>query len=108
MAVPASAMPNMPHLFGEREVARCGGDVAHVRHPYRTNRYKPGENPLFTDFTASNIGTPANPRLPYYAEDRADARAMGLQVQVLNASTSREINAAFASFVRERPDAPVG
>src|SRR6266545_4043096 len=35
----------------------------------------------------------------------AAARAMGLQVQVLNASTSREINAAFASFVRERPDA---
>jgi putative tryptophan/tyrosine transport system substrate-binding protein len=33
------------------------------------------------------------------------ARAMGLQIQVLNASTSREINAAFASFVRERPDA---
>src|ERR1700682_4656686 len=25
----------------------------------------PGEDPLFTDFTASNIGTPANPRLPY-------------------------------------------
>src|ERR1700682_5485491 len=24
-----------------------------------------GEDPLFTDFTASNIGTPANPRLPY-------------------------------------------
>jgi putative ABC transport system substrate-binding protein len=33
------------------------------------------------------------------------ARAMGLRIQVLNASTSREINAAFASFVRERPDA---
>ena len=33
------------------------------------------------------------------------ARTMGLQVQVLNASTSREINAAFANFVRERPDA---
>jgi cytochrome c peroxidase len=32
----------------------------------------PGEDPLFTDFTASNIGTPANPRLPYYAEDRPD------------------------------------
>jgi len=30
---------------------------------------------------------------------------MGLQVQVLNAGTSQEINAAFASFVRERPDA---
>jgi cytochrome c peroxidase len=33
----------------------------------------PGEDPLFTDFTASNIGTPANPRLPYYAEGRPDA-----------------------------------
>ncbi len=33
----------------------------------------PGEAPLFTDFTASNIGTPANPRLPYYAENRPDA-----------------------------------
>jgi putative ABC transport system substrate-binding protein len=33
------------------------------------------------------------------------ARAMGLQIQVLNASTSREIDAAFATLVRERPDA---
>jgi ABC-type uncharacterized transport system substrate-binding protein len=33
------------------------------------------------------------------------ARAMGLQIRVLNASTSREIDTAFASFVRERPDA---
>ena len=35
------------------------------------------------------------------------ARAMGLQIQVANASTSREINAAFATFVRDRPDALV-
>lgn len=34
----------------------------------------PGEDPLFTDFTASNIGTPANPELPYYAEGKPDAR----------------------------------
>jgi putative ABC transport system substrate-binding protein len=33
------------------------------------------------------------------------ARAMGLQIQVLNASTSHEINVAFATFVRERPNA---
>jgi putative ABC transport system substrate-binding protein len=33
------------------------------------------------------------------------ARALRLQIQVLNASTSREIEAAFASFVSERPDA---
>jgi putative ABC transport system substrate-binding protein len=30
---------------------------------------------------------------------------MGLTIQVLNASTSREITAAFATFVSERPDA---
>jgi len=35
----------------------------------------------------------------------AAARVMGLQIQVLKASTSREIDAAFATFVRERPDA---
>jgi hypothetical protein len=35
MAVPASAMPNMPHLFTEHEVvARCGGDTAHARKHY--------------------------------------------------------------------------
>jgi len=33
------------------------------------------------------------------------ARAMGLQIRVLNLSTSREIDAAFATFVSERPDA---
>ena len=35
----------------------------------------------------------------------AAARAMRLQIQILNASTSREIEAAFASFAGERPDA---
>ena len=33
------------------------------------------------------------------------ARAMGLQVKVHGANTSREIDAAFATFTRERPDA---
>ena len=33
------------------------------------------------------------------------ARTLGLQIQVVNASTSHEINAAFTTFVRERPDA---
>jgi putative ABC transport system substrate-binding protein len=33
------------------------------------------------------------------------ARAMRLQIQVLNASTSGGIDAAFATLVRERPDA---
>ena len=35
----------------------------------------------------------------------AGARAMGLQVQVLNADTSGEIDAAFATLARERSDA---
>jgi putative ABC transport system substrate-binding protein len=38
-------------------------------------------------------------------EMAAAARTTGLQVKVLNASTSREIDAAFASLLRERPDA---
>jgi putative ABC transport system substrate-binding protein len=33
------------------------------------------------------------------------ARVIGLQIHVLNASTSREIDAAFATLARERPDA---
>jgi putative ABC transport system substrate-binding protein len=35
----------------------------------------------------------------------AAARALGLQIQVFNVSTIREIDAAFATFARERPDA---
>ena len=35
----------------------------------------------------------------------AAARAMGLHIQVFKPSTSREISAAFATFMRERPDA---
>ena len=38
-------------------------------------------------------------------EVEAASRAMGLQLQIFNASTSREIDAAFAAFGRERPDA---
>jgi len=35
----------------------------------------------------------------------SSARAIGLQIQVLRASTSREIDTVFVAFVRERPDA---
>jgi putative ABC transport system substrate-binding protein len=38
-------------------------------------------------------------------DTQSAARAMGLQIQVLNASTNREIDAAFAMFAQERPDA---
>jgi ABC-type uncharacterized transport system substrate-binding protein len=49
---------------------------------------------------------PTNPALETTLRDvEAAARAMRLQIQVFNASTSGEIDAAFASFARERPDA---
>ena len=52
------------------------------------------------------LANPAGPAPEAMLRDvETAARAMGLQVQVLNAGTSQEINAAFASFVRERPDA---
>jgi cytochrome c peroxidase len=35
----------------------------------------PGEEPLFTDFTASNLGVPRNPRLQYYYEGQPDQRS---------------------------------
>jgi putative tryptophan/tyrosine transport system substrate-binding protein len=38
-------------------------------------------------------------------EAKEGARAIGLQLQVLNASTIAEIDTAFASLARERPDA---
>ena len=42
---------------------------------------------------------------PTVRDMSAGARAMGLQIQVLNADTSREIEAAFARLARERSDA---
>jgi len=33
----------------------------------------PGEEPLFTDFTASNLGVPKNPNMQFYYEGRPDA-----------------------------------
>ncbi len=38
-------------------------------------------------------------------EVRAGAEAMGVQIEVLNVGTNREIDAAFAGFEHERPDA---
>jgi putative ABC transport system substrate-binding protein len=38
-------------------------------------------------------------------EVREAARAIGLRIQILNASTSREIDTALATLARERPDA---
>ena len=49
---------------------------------------------------------PANPARAEFLvrEVELAGRAMGLQVQVFNASTTSELNAAFATFARQRPD----
>jgi putative ABC transport system substrate-binding protein len=58
---------------------------------------------------ATDVCMLVNPTGPNSESTLRDAqsavRAMGLKIQVLNAGTSREINVAFATFVRERPDA---
>jgi putative ABC transport system substrate-binding protein len=51
-----------------------------------------------------NPAYPANTEVTL-RDVEAGAHAIGLQIQVLNASSSREIDAAFATFGRERPDA---
>ena len=48
------------------------------------------------------ISTEVNATIP---EVQEAARAMGLQIRVINASSSNEIIAAFGTFARERPDA---
>jgi len=60
--------------------------------------------------TAKRLAVLVNPAQAINAEGtlrevQAGARAMGLQIRVLNAGTSREIDAAFAGFEREHPDA---
>jgi putative ABC transport system substrate-binding protein len=59
---------------------------------------------------AARVAVLVNPANPVNAETSSReaetaARAIGLQIQIFKASTSRELNAVFATFVRERPDA---
>jgi putative tryptophan/tyrosine transport system substrate-binding protein len=59
---------------------------------------------------ATRVAVLVNPSSPSNTEItlrdvEAAARPLGLQIQIFNASTSGEIDAVFANFVRERPDA---
>ena len=59
--------------------------------------------------TATRIAAlvnPINPSTEATVRDvQSAARVIGLQIQVFNVRTSGEINAAFVTFARERPDA---
>ena len=59
---------------------------------------------------AAHVAVLVNPTNPTNMETalrdvQSAARAMGLQIQIFNASTSRDLDAVFATFARERPGA---
>jgi len=55
--------------------------------------------------TATRVAVLVNPANAENPEREVEvaARAIGLQVQVVHASSARDINEAFATFARERP-----
>jgi ABC-type uncharacterized transport system substrate-binding protein len=59
---------------------------------------------------AARVAVLVNPTVPHVAEGTLKdvepaARVLGLQLQILSADSGRAIEAAFATFARERPDA---
>jgi len=58
--------------------------------------------------SATAIGVlvnPTNPNVQETSDVQAAARALGLRVHVENASSERDIDAAFANFVQQRVNA---
>jgi len=91
-------------------LARPGGNATGIN--FFTREVAAKRLGLFHDLVpkAARIAVLVNPANPPVAEailrDIPEAaRAIGLQIQVLNASTSREIEAAFATIGRDRADA---
>jgi putative ABC transport system substrate-binding protein len=91
-------------------LARPGGNITGIN--FLNNELVAKRLELLRELvpSASRVAVLVNPANATTAETtlreaQAVARAMGLQVQVLNASSSREINTAFATLGRERPDA---
>ena len=59
----------------------------------------PGEEPLFTDFTASNLGVPGNPRLQFYYEGQPDQRGYTPDIAG-NIAGAAYIDRGVGSFLR--------
>jgi ABC-type uncharacterized transport system substrate-binding protein len=90
-------------------LARPGGNLTGVN--FLTGELNAKRLELLRELvpTATRAAVLVNPASPTSTERtltdvETAARAMGMQIQVVNASTSRQINAAFAALVRERPD----
>jgi putative ABC transport system substrate-binding protein len=91
LARPGGNMTGINFFGGELAAKRL--DLLHELLP-RAVRVAALVNPADATNTASTL-----------RDVEAAARAIGLQVQVLNASTSHEINVAFENVGRDRPDA---
>ena len=118
--VAKAATTTIPIVFGVAEDPVKLGLVASLAEP---GGNATGINFLSSEVTAKRLGlfhdlvpkavriavliNPANTPTAETTlrETSKAAHDLGLQIQILNASTSREIEAAFATLVRERPDA---
>jgi putative tryptophan/tyrosine transport system substrate-binding protein len=104
------AIGNDPTALGlVTSLARPGGNLTGIN--FFNNELAAKQLGLVRELVpgAARVAVLVNPANAMNAETTlreadAAARAMGLQIQVLNASTSREIDSAFAAFLRERPD----
>jgi putative ABC transport system substrate-binding protein len=114
-----AATTTIPIVFGVGEDPVKLGLVASLARP---GGNATGINFFSQEVTAKRLGllhelvpkavriavlvNPANPASESTLRDILEAApAMGLQIQVLNAGTSREIEAAFATLLRDRADA---
>jgi putative ABC transport system substrate-binding protein len=114
-----AATTTIPVIFAVSDDPVRLGLVASLARP---GSNATGYNFLATELTAKRLGLlrelvpraakvaaildPALPQTETTSQQlEAAAPAMGLKLQILIASTSGEINAAFAAFARERPDA---
>jgi putative ABC transport system substrate-binding protein len=115
-----NATTTIPIVFGVSDDPVKHGLVANLARP---GGNLTGVNLLSTELTAKRLGllremlprasriavlvNPANAvnTETTLREVEAAGRAIGFQAQIVNAGTSREIDAAFAAFARERPDA---
>jgi ABC-type uncharacterized transport system substrate-binding protein len=108
--VTRSMVPDPVTLGLVASLARPGGNATGIT--FLTQEIAAKRLGLFHDLVpkATRIAMLVNPANRPIAElmlrDLPEAaRALGLQIQVVNASTSREIEAAFATIARDRADA---